>query len=79
LDIVGNILENLSQGPIGKTRLASKANLDTRASQKYFEMLFRTELIAIDEETKLVKITAKGMEFITELQRIKLFLEGYGL
>jgi predicted transcriptional regulator len=78
LDIVGNVLDILLEGPIGKTRLATRANLDTRASQKYFEVLLRTGLIVYEEKTRLIRITPKGIDFMREFQRIKRFLEDYG-
>lgn len=73
-DIVANILEALSDGPSNKTNLASKANLDTRATHRYVDLILRTKLIYLDKENE-IRITPKGKEFLEEYRKLKMFLE----
>lgn len=74
-DIVANLLEVLSEEPCAKTKLASKANLDTRATHRYLTLLARSKLALVDESTNLLKITTKGKDFLDEYKRLLYFLE----
>jgi predicted transcriptional regulator len=73
-DIVANLLEVLSAEPSNKTKLASRANLDTRGSQRYLSLILGLKLIDLDGSNTL-RIAPKGMEFLDEYRRLKLFLE----
>jgi predicted transcriptional regulator len=74
-DIVANIIGILSEGPCKKTNLASRASLDTRAIQKYINLILKTNLASLDQ-AKILKITSKGNEFLLEYRKLKLYLEG---
>lgn len=73
-DIVASLLEILSAEPSNKTNLASRANLDTRATHRYFDLILRTNLIDIDGSNTL-RIAPKGQEYLEEYRRLKTFLE----
>ena len=73
-DIVANLLEAVSEEPANKTKLASKANLDTCATQRYLSLILKTKLIDVDSAHTL-RITAKGKEFLEEYRKLKLYLE----
>ncbi|MFY3741539.1 MAG: putative transcriptional regulator [Candidatus Nitrosomirales archaeon] len=73
-DIVANLLEALSDEPSNKTNLASKANLDTRATHRYLNLILKTKLIYMDDANEL-RITSKGKDFLEEYRKLKLFLE----
>ncbi|MCI0559197.1 MAG: winged helix-turn-helix domain-containing protein [Nitrososphaera sp.] len=74
-DIVANLLEVLSQEPCAKTKLASKANLDTRATHRYLTLIVRSKLASADDATNTLRITAKGKDFLEEYKRLLFFLE----
>ena len=74
-DIVANLLEVLSQEPCAKTKLASRANLDTRATHRYLNLIVRSKLVSLDELTNTLRITAKGKDFLDEYKRLLMFLE----
>lgn len=73
-DIVANLLDVLSVEPSNKTNLASKANLDTRATNRYLNLILKTKLVHVDENNEL-RITTKGKDFLQEYRKLKLFLE----
>jgi predicted transcriptional regulator len=72
-DIVANLLEALTEEPANKTKLASRANLDTRATQRYLSLILKTKLIDVDS-TNLLRITPKGKEFLQDYRKLKLYL-----
>jgi predicted transcriptional regulator len=74
-DIVANLLEVLSQEPCAKTKLASRANLDTRATHRYLNLIARSKLVSLDEVTNTLRITSKGKDFLDEYKRLLMFLE----
>jgi predicted transcriptional regulator len=65
----------LSQEPCAKTKLASRANLDTRATHRYLNLIVRSKLVSLDEVTNTLRITAKGKDFLDEYKRLLMFLE----
>jgi predicted transcriptional regulator len=73
-DIVANLLEAVSDRPSSKTNLSSRANLDTRATHRYLDLILKTKLITADE-TNMLRITPKGKDFLDEYKKLKLFLE----
>jgi len=74
-DIVANLLEVLSQEPCAKTKLASKANLDTRATHRYLSLIQKSKLVSIDDNSNTLRITPKGKDFLDEYKRLLFFLE----
>jgi predicted transcriptional regulator len=73
-DIVANLLEALLDEPSNKTNLASRANLDTRATQRYLNLIMKTELVELDGPN-MIRITTKGKDFLEEYRKLKLYLE----
>jgi predicted transcriptional regulator len=73
-DIVASLLEALSEEPSHKTNLASRANLDTRATNRYLTLILQTNLVAMDEDSE-IRITPKGKNFLEEYKKLKMFLE----
>jgi len=73
-DIVASLLEALSEEPAHKTNLASRANLDTRATNRYLTLILQTNLVAIDGNSE-IRITPKGKDFLEEYKKLKMFLE----
>lgn len=74
-DIVANLLEVLSQEPCAKTKLASKANLDTRATHRYLDLIVRSKLASTGDGSSLLRITPKGKDFLDEYKRLLMYLE----
>ena len=65
LEMMGYILIALAEGSLNKTRISYKANLDSRATNKYLEELLKLGLIAKSErEPSYFMITQKGLDFV---------------
>jgi predicted transcriptional regulator len=73
-DIVAHLLTILVDEPHTKTRLSDKAKLDSRGSQRYVQLLVRSGLVSY-EDGRLLAITPKGKEFLSQYEKLKLFLE----
>jgi predicted transcriptional regulator len=73
-DIVASLLEALSEESSNKTNLASRANLDTRATNRYLNLILKTKLVIMDGDNAL-RITPKGKDFLEEYRKLRLFLE----
>ena len=74
-DIIANLLEVLSEGSFSKSRLAGRASLDTRSSERYVTMLTACNLAERDASSQNIKITQKGTGFLEEYRRLKLYLK----
>ena len=74
-DIIASLLEVLESGACSKTTMASRANLATRGSRKYVNMILGFNLIVKDEDRNFFKITEKGRRFLEEYRRLKMFIE----
>ena len=73
-DVVASILEVLEGGACNKTTLASRANLATRSSKRYINMILRFDLATKDESTNSFRVTDKGRQFLEEYKKIKRFI-----
>ncbi len=73
-DIVASLLEILDRGACNKTTLAGKANLATRSSTKYINLILRFNLVTKDESANCFQMTDKGREFLKEYKKIKAVL-----
>lgn len=74
-DIVARLLEILGEGACNKTMLASKANLATRSSTSYVNIILRFNLVVKDEATNNFRLTDKGRMFLDEYKKLKMFIE----
>ena len=82
LEVIRDILDVLQKNRKVKiTHLIYKANLSNNSIKPYLEDLFKNNLIEqyLEEEVRLFKITNKGLEFLQEFNKIKIFSESYGL
>lgn len=84
-DIIASLLQALVEEPSAKTKLASKAKLDTRGTHRYITWLLKAGLVAIDDNdrsshynnsnTNVIRITQKGIEFLQEYNKLTRFLQ----
>jgi predicted transcriptional regulator len=82
LEVTRDILEIIRESRAAKiTHLIYKANLSSSSIKPYLDNLIKNKMITqIDEKTgKLFKITEKGLEFLQEFNKMKVFSEAYGL
>jgi len=81
LDIIGSILQALSDEPLKKTQLSYKANLDFRSLNKYLKLLNNLELIQSYSKEKddslYFTITEGGRYFLKNYQVLVDIVEGY--
>jgi predicted transcriptional regulator len=72
LQIIADILLSVSMGPLIKTRLMYRSNLDSKGVEKYLEFLLREGFIARSpvEERMVYQITEKGRGFLTHYRAI---------
>ena len=61
---MSSLLEVLEEGACNKTALASRANLATRASTSYINIILTFNLAA--KEHNVFKLTDKGRRFLEE-------------
>ncbi|MBO3757504.1 MAG: winged helix-turn-helix domain-containing protein [Thermoproteota archaeon] len=82
LSIIVDILSAIKEeGRIGKSRIMQKANLSYDRLGPRIEELLRRGLIeeVIDENKVLYQLTEKGYTFLNEYQKMKAFLDAFGL
>lgn len=82
LEVLKDILEILGKRREVKiTHLVYKANLTNNSIKPYMNYLMDNDLIEItkDKKGKRFVITTKGVEFLNEFEKIKIFSESYGL
>lgn len=82
LEVIHDILAVLQQHrQLRITRLIYKANLSNNTIKKYIQDLLNKNLIKSEnlQDKKVYKLTQKGMDFLSEFQKMKLFSEAYGL
>jgi predicted transcriptional regulator len=73
-DIVARLLEILEEGACNKTMLASRANLATRSSTSYVNIILKFELVTKDESKNTFALTDKGRMFLEEYKKLKMFI-----
>lgn len=54
--------------------LASRANLATRSSTSYVNVILRFNLVAKDEARNTFKLTDKGRMFLEEYKKLRMFI-----
>lgn len=82
LEVTRDILEVLQKNRQVKiTHLIYKSNLSNNSIKSYLDNLIKNNLIEqiFNGDKKFFKITSRGLEFLQEFNRIKLFSESYGL
>ena len=78
LDIINDLLLVIKSKPsVKKTRLMYKANLSHQSLEKYLDKMQKTGLMIMQGEKYV--ITQKGKEVLTEYEKMKNFLESFGL
>ncbi len=74
-DVIASLLEILEEGRCNKTTLSTRANLDTRSSKRYIDMLLKFNLVLNQNSHNSFKITDKGKDFLEEYKALKMFIE----
>lgn len=74
-DVVADILSNLSSGPLKKTHISHKSNMDSRMTNKYLSLLDNLQLIQHDVYNQTYFITQKGHQYLDELRKMANILE----
>jgi len=72
-DIIATLLEILEEGDSNKTALASRASLDTRASNRYIDLILQFNL-ARKPDRNSFKITDKGRAFLIQYTNLRRFI-----
>ena len=75
LEIVGEILMNLSNAPLKKSHITYKCNLDARAVTKYINLMIALKLVESSTEIQEYKITSKGIRFLEKYEKLTRYLE----
>ena len=67
--ILHEMLESLLDGPLIKTHMAHKANLDTTMTNKYLKTLTNLKLVELKNDN-LYSISANGHLYIQEFKKL---------
>jgi len=81
IDIIISILETVeSEGGKSKpTHILCRANLSHKLMKNYLTELISKGFIAENHNERKIVITKKGAEFLSELRKMKMFIESFGL
>lgn len=81
LEVIKDILSVVKNGKTKITHIIYKANLSNNSIKPYLKDLLKNELITEAEEKgkKCFSISKKGIEFLEEYNKIKVFSDAYGL
>ncbi|MDD5193962.1 MAG: winged helix-turn-helix domain-containing protein [Candidatus Nanoarchaeia archaeon] len=82
LEVIRDILDVLQKNRNVKiTHVIYKANLSNNSIKPYLENLLKNKMIEhiTTDGQKFFKITEKGMEFLQEFNKIKIFSDSFGL
>ena len=84
IEIIYDMLKSIQNkgGRIKPTHLLYKSNLSHTKMKEYVGELMEKGMMqesASDDEKKLFMITDKGLEFLTEYQRVREFSDSFGL
>lgn len=64
LEILAEILDSLSGGPLRKTHITYKCNLDSRAVSKYLSTMIRVGLVQVSKnDSNFFTVTEKGLQY----------------
>jgi predicted transcriptional regulator len=81
IDMIASILEAIEgEGKKAKpTHILYKANLSHKIMKSYLDELRNRGFIEEDENDKSILLTHKGREFLSELRKMKRFIDSFGL
>jgi predicted transcriptional regulator len=82
IEVIRDILNVLKTNREVKiTHIIYKANLSNNSIKPYIDNLLKNKLMieVLEADKRFYKITLKGMEFLSEFEKIKIFSESYGL
>ena len=85
MDIISDMLQTINNkgGRIKPTHLMYKANLSHNQMKQYLDELMEKQMVLEEqvprEERKMLVITDKGRNFISEFNRMKEFEKTFGL
>ena len=74
-EIVNCILRQLADGPLKKSHIGHKANLDTFTLNKYLDMLMRLVLIEYNHKLSCYTITQKGHLYLKEYEKLSMLIK----
>jgi predicted transcriptional regulator len=74
LEIIRNILLICKKGDATKTKIVYQANLNFKTAGIYLDWLIKHDLVNREENS--FKVTPKGVELLSNLQDVTLFLNG---
>lgn len=75
IEIVGEILLNLSNGSLKKSHITYKCNLDARAVTKYIRLMIELKLVEKSKDMQEYKITLQGIRFLEKYDMLMKFLQ----
>lgn len=75
LEIVAEILLNLSDASLKKSHITYKCNLDARAVTKYINLMIDLKLVERAKDAQMYNITQKGMRFLEKYEKLTRYLE----
>lgn len=82
LEVIKDILEVLQRNRNVKiTHIIYKANLSNNSIKPYLESLLKKKMVEefFENEQRFFRITDKGIEFLQEFNKIKIFSDSFGL
>ena len=83
IEIIHDILKSIQEkgGKIKPTHLLYKSNLSHTKMKEYISELKKKEMILeeLDDDNRYVKITDKGLKYISEYKKIMEFSDSFGL
>jgi predicted transcriptional regulator len=81
IEVIASILEAIeAEGSRAKpTHILYKANLSHKLMKGYLKELSGKEFIVEDPADKTIRLTDRGREFLSELRKMRRFIESFGL
>ncbi|MCZ6582386.1 MAG: hypothetical protein O6761_04355 [Thaumarchaeota archaeon] len=71
LEIISVMLSTMSGGPLRKTHITFKCNLDSRAVGKYLRILNEHHLVRRSKENvSFYEITSRGRDYVTKYSQL---------
>ena len=76
IEIIGEILEILSKGPMKKSHISFKCKLDSRAVTRYLKIMAQSNLIknSIEDPSYFI-LTLKGSNYLKNYQELVKILD----
>lgn len=71
MEIIGEILDSLMEGPLKKTHITFRCNLDSRAVSKYLLEMIHIGLVDKSKDNPILySITQKGIDFRNQFHTV---------